>query len=128
MKKQRFNKIVNDLAANKAFFFGFVRHPRLMTPDGILQLVEELTNINNSPECAEIVAISSKKTEELIELKRKRDRMRSTFKRGKSEYDRDPNSNLGALWSSGELEKRVKKAEADYGNRRTAGVAVLMQC
>ena len=44
LKKQRFNKIVNDLAARKAFFFGFVRHPRLMTPKGILHLMEELKN------------------------------------------------------------------------------------
>ena len=86
------------------------------------------TNVKNSSEHKEIVRASSKKTEELSELKRKRDRMRSTFKRGKLEYDRDPNSILGALWASGELEKRLKKAEADYGNRRTAGVAVLMQC
>ena len=71
--------------------------------------------------------VSSKKTEELSELKRQRDHMRSTFKRGKLEHDRDPNSDLGALWASGELEKRLKKAEADYGNRRTAGVAALMQ-
>ena len=27
LKKQRFNKIVSDLAANKAFFMSFVRHP-----------------------------------------------------------------------------------------------------
>ena len=52
LKKQRFNKIVNDLAANKAFFFGFVRHPRLMTPDGILQLVEELTRSSQKSKTA----------------------------------------------------------------------------
>ena len=44
LKKQRFNKVVNDFAANNAFFFLFVRHPRLMTPEGILHLVEELKN------------------------------------------------------------------------------------
>ena len=53
--------------------------------------------------------------------------MRITFKRGKLEHDRDPNSDLGARWASGELDERLKKAEAAYGNRRTAGVAALMQ-
>ena len=127
LKKQWFNKTVNDFAANKALFFLCVRHPRLMTPEGILHLVEELKN-NDSPEYAEIVRVSSKQAEELSELKRQRDHMRSTFKRGKLEHDRDPNSKIGALWASGELEKRLKKAEADYDNRRTAGVAALMQC
>ena len=97
LKKQRFNKVVNDLSANKAFFFEFVKHPRLMTPDGILLLVEELAKIKNSPENAEIVRVSSKKTEELKELKRKRDSMRRAVKSGKREYDHDPNSKLGAL-------------------------------
>ena len=49
LKKQLFNQIFNDLAANKAFFFGFVRHPRLMTPEGILNLVEELNKSTTAP-------------------------------------------------------------------------------
>ena len=97
LKKQRFNKIVNDLAANKVFFFGFVRDPRLMTPDGISQLVEEVAKNKNSSEHAEIVRASSKKTEELSELKRKRDRMRSTLKRGKVEHD-EARKSRGGLW------------------------------
>ena len=110
LKKQQFNEIINDFAANKTFFFLFVRHPRLMTPEGILHLVEELQRIKDSPEYAEIVRISSKKTEELRELKRQRDHMRITFKRGKLEHDRDPNSDLGARWASGELEERLKES------------------
>ena len=48
-KKQQFNEIINKFAANKAFFFLFVRHPRLMTPEGILHLVEELTKSTTAP-------------------------------------------------------------------------------
>ena len=39
MKKQRFNKIVSDLAANKAFFMSFVRHPSVVSIDGIRSLL-----------------------------------------------------------------------------------------
>ena len=97
-----------------------------MTPDGILLLVEELAKIKNSPENAEIVRVSSKKTEELKELKRKRDSTRYAARRGKREHDRDPNSKLGALWESGKLERQRIEAEEAYGRRRTAGVAVLL--
>ena len=127
LKKQRFNKIISDISANKAFLFTFVRPPGLRTPDGILQLVQELTEVRSSPEYAEIVRVSSKKTEEVTELKRKRDSVRLAAKRGKREFDRDPRSRLGALWASGELERQRVEAEAAYGNRRTAGVAVLLQ-
>ena len=57
-----------------------------------------------------MVKVWSKKTEELRDLKRQRDHMRSTFKRGKLEHDRDPNSDLGALWASGELEKAAEES------------------
>ena len=49
LKKQQFNEIINEFAANKAFFFLFVRHPRLMTPEGILHLVEELKKSKTAP-------------------------------------------------------------------------------
>ena len=128
LMKQRFNKIANDLSGYKPFFFAFVKRPQLMTPDGILLLALELEQIKNSPEYAKIAQASSEKTETLKNLKRERDNLRSKFRRGQREFERNPKSTLGAEWASGNLEKRLRKAEEDFGNRRTSGVAVLMKC
>ena len=61
MKKQRFNKIVSDLAANKAFFMSFVRHPSVVSIDGIRSLLFDLKEVKESPEYAEMVSVSKKK-------------------------------------------------------------------
>ena len=127
LKKQRFNKIISDISANKAFFFTFLRVPSLRTPDGILELVQELADVRSSDEYMEIVRVCSQKNQEVTELKRKRDSSRLTAKRGKKEFDYNPRSKLGATWASGELERQRAEAEAAYGDRRTAGVAVLLQ-
>ena len=86
MKKQRFNKIISDLAANKAFFMSFVRHPSVISVDGIRGLLHELKEVKKSKEYDEMVRVSMKKTEEVMELKRKRHQARLMLKRGRHDY------------------------------------------
>ena len=86
MKKQRFNKIVSDLAANKAFFMSFVRHPSVISVDGIRNLMNELKEVKQSREYNEMVRVSMKKTEEVVELKRKRQQARLMLERGRHDY------------------------------------------
>ena len=62
LKKQRFNKILSDISASKAFFFTFLRVPSLRTPDGIMELVQELTEVRSSAEYTEIVRVCSQKS------------------------------------------------------------------
>ena len=45
LKKQRFNKVINDIAANKAFFMSFIRHPCMRTVDGFELLLTELLDM-----------------------------------------------------------------------------------
>ena len=40
LKKQRFNKIINDIAVNKPMFMQFLRHYSMQTVDGLLQLLD----------------------------------------------------------------------------------------
>ena len=127
LKKQRFNKVISDISANKAFFFTFLRVPSLRTPYGIMELVEELTQVRSSSEYMEIKNMCSQKSKEVTELKRKRDSSRLAAKRGQKEFERNPKSKLGAQWASGELQRQRAEAEEAYGDRRTAGVAVLLQ-
>ena len=48
LKKQRFNKVINDIAANKAFFMSFVRHPCMRTAEGLHVLLTELRKFKGS--------------------------------------------------------------------------------
>jgi hypothetical protein len=42
LKKQRFNKILNDIAINKNVFFKFLQNPDEHTVDGMLRLLDWL--------------------------------------------------------------------------------------
>ena len=71
---------------NKSFFMSFVRHPSMITVDGIRTLMNELSDAKQSPEYTEIRRVSMKKTEEVVDLKRKRHQARLMLKRGKYDY------------------------------------------
>jgi len=54
LRKQRFNKMINDIAPNKDFFFSFVQHPSMHTPEGIRALATEIYKYKrNAKECEE---------------------------------------------------------------------------
>ena len=61
LKKSRFNKVISDLARNKAFFFAFVRHPAARTAQGILTALETLIASKQSEEYKKMVESSKKK-------------------------------------------------------------------
>ena len=58
LKKQRFNKIISDLAANKGFFMCLLRHPCVVTVEGITHLLEELAEVKNSKEYCDMLHVS----------------------------------------------------------------------
>ena len=64
LKKQRFNKIVSDLANKKGFFMTFVRHPQSMSVTGIMDLLKDLQTVMHNWEYKDIVKDSAKKNEE----------------------------------------------------------------
>ena len=59
LKKTRFNKVVSDLAAKKAFFMSFVRHPFLMSANGIMNLLVELREVMQTADYAEMLRVSA---------------------------------------------------------------------
>ena len=74
LKKQRFNKITNDLACNKSFFLSFVRHPATRTAQGIQMTLQTMADIKESKEYTKMVESSTKKNEEQQLRKRERDK------------------------------------------------------
>ena len=46
LKKQRFNKVLSDLGANKNFVLAFVQHPSIWKPEGVHHIIPVLGNDN----------------------------------------------------------------------------------
>ena len=86
MKKQRFDKIKSDLAANKTIFMSFVRHPFVISVDGIRAFLHELDELKQSKEYEKMFRVSMQKTEEVVELQRKHQQARLMLKRGMQDY------------------------------------------
>ncbi len=126
LKKQRFNKVVNDLAANKGFFMSFVRHPSNLTWGGISFFLMALKDVKTSSEYARMVEVSTKRSKEVADLKRTRDRARLAVKRGRWEHEQDANTPFADLYGSGVLQKKQEEAEAAYGSRKMGGVAMCL--
>ena len=76
LKKQRINKIISALAANKAFFMSFIRFPSMKTLQGIDLLLNALQEMRETPAYLEMRRVSERRTEELTQLTRKRDEAR----------------------------------------------------
>ena len=95
-------------------------------PDGIVNLLAELAEVKTSKEYAEMVLVSQQKTDEVKELKRKRDHARLALKRGKMEHQCNPASRLAQLYSSGALLAEQEKTQVAYGRCAQAGVAHFM--
>ena len=126
LKKQRFNKVLNDDAANKAFFMTLVRHPKLMQVDNLMLLVKELKEVKESREYQEMLAASAKKSDDDKELKRKRDDSRVQLNRGKAEFEKRKPSMLAKRYESGELQDLYEEAERHWSRAKQSGVALLL--
>ena len=64
----------------------FVRHPSVTSVDGIKAFLHELNKVKQSKEYEEMVRVSMKKTQKVVELGRKRQQARLTLKRGRHEH------------------------------------------
>ena len=126
LKKQRFNKVVNDLACKKTFFMSFVRHPSFMSVEGIRDLLQHLTEVMRSPEYQDMLRDSAKKTEEEAQLKRKCHQSRLAVKRGKHDHEHGLNTQLASRYANGQLQQQLMDAERAYGRKNHAGTAVLL--
>ena len=126
LKKQRFNKIVNDIAGKKGFFMCLLRHPCCVTVEGIKDLLEELVELKESKEYRVMLDVSQEKTEEVVELKRKRQQTRLALKRGRHDYEQDERTENARLFASGDLQQAVDDAETAYGARKQSGVAMFL--
>ena len=74
---------MSDFAANKAFFMSFVRHPSNLTLEDITSLLNELTEVMQSPEYKEMLRVSEKQLHEFKQLQRERDNALLLLKRGR---------------------------------------------
>ena len=126
MKKQRFNKVVNDLACKKVFFMSFVRHPSFMSVEGIRDLLQHLTEVMRSPEYQDMLRDSAKKTQEEKQLKRKCHQSRLAVKRGKYDHEPHVKNELTNRYADGSLQQELLQAEHTYGRNMQTGIAVLL--
>ena len=86
----------------------------------------ELKEVKQSKEYGEMVRVSAKKTEEVTELKRKRDHARLALKRGKHEHSQGAKTELSRRYANGDLDQEVRDTEVAYGPRKHRGVAVFL--
>ena len=132
MKKQRFNKVISDIACKKAFFMSFVRHPSYDSVDSITELLNDLTEVMKSGDYRNMVDDSKKKTKEESEQKRRCHEARLAFKRGEREHENKVPSQLAKKYKTGELLEELEKAETAYtrgmwGSSKHAGIAALLK-
>ena len=127
LKKQRFNKVLNDLACKKAFFMSFVRHPSYATVDGIRDLLNSLTEVMRTQDYQDMVRDSAKKTAEESKLKRQCHQARLAVKRGRHDHENHLESELAHKYANGELEQTLLRAEAAYTRQKQTGIAMLLK-
>jgi hypothetical protein len=123
LKKQRFNKVINDIAGKKGFFMCLLRHPCVVTVEGIKDLLQELVELKESKEYRVMLDVSREKTEEVATLKRKRHETRLALKRGRHDYDDNLKTRQAYSFARGDLQQEVDDAETAYGARKQVGVA-----
>ena len=126
LKKQRFHKVLNDLAAKKAFFMSFLRHPCLMSADGIRKLLLDLREVMLTQDYKKMLLVSAKKTEEVALLKSKRELARKALHRGRQDSQQQADTELAQRFITGGLLEEFAAADAAYGSREQKGVAFLL--
>ena len=123
MKKQRFIKVINDIARSKPLFMSFVKHPCMQTPEGFGALLTELEEHKQTPAYQEMVKQSEKRTEERTELKRKRTDARFRLKLGQRDINQKLDTELAKSFRAGVLARECAAADAECSTRKLAGPA-----
>ena len=123
MNKQRFNKVINDIARSKPFFMSFVRHPCMQTPEGFGLLLTVFGQYKTTLAHQEMVKQSEKRTEERTKLKRKRTDARFRFKLGQRDVNQNRDIELAKSFRTGDLARECAVAEAEYSTRQLEGAA-----
>ena len=123
MKKQRFIKVINDIARSKPFFMSFVRHPCMQTPEGFEKLLTSLEEYKTTVAYTEMVKQSEKRTEERAKLKRKRTDARFRLKLGQRDVNQKLDTELAKSFRAGVLARECAAAEAECSTRKLAGTA-----
>ena len=118
LKKQRFNKIVNDIARNNVFFFSFVRCPGMQTREGIENVITQIEAFKESKEYREIADHSRETKEQRTRLKRKRADARLRLKRGQRDANENRNTAFAKAFRTGELARECAAAETRCGRRK----------
>ena len=126
LKKQRFNKVISDIAANKAFFMSFIRYPCMRTVDGFGLLLNKLAEMKATPAYQKIFAQSQKRSAERTQLKRKRDKARVNLRKGKRYLHEFPDSELAKKYWEGELARECDDLEVQYNTKKHEGLAQLI--
>ena len=124
MKKQRFNKVLSDLACKKAFFMSFVRHPSYASAEGITDLLNSLTK---TQDYKDMVRDSAKKTEADSKLKRQCHQVRLAVKRGRHDHENGVQSELAQKYASGQLQRELMQAEGAYTRKKHTGLVTLLK-
>ena len=114
LKKQRFNKVINDIARSKTVFMSFVRHPCMQTPDGFGLLLTELEDYKKSFAYQEMVKQSEKRTEERTDA-------RFRLRRGQRDANQNRDTELAKSFRTGDLAMECAAAEAEYSTRKRRG-------
>ena len=123
LKKQRFNKVINDVCRSKTFFMSFVRHPRMQTLEGFELLLTEIQDFKTTSAYQEMLKQSEKRTEEATRLKRKRDHARFRLKLGWRDAMQHRDTDLAKSFKAGILTAECAGAEAEYKRRKLEGAA-----
>ena len=101
----------------------FVQHPCMQTVDGFRLLLSALHEHKKTDAYQNLVEQSKKRSEEAMELKRKRDDVRFQLRRGKRHDEAQQDTELAKKYRTGELADICEAAEADYTTRKLQGVA-----
>ena len=81
---------------------------------GIRQLLDSLYQVKETDEYKHMVEISQKKTDEVTEMKKSRDKARLALKRGRWEYEMCKHTELSEKYQSGDLRTECEEAERKY--------------
>ena len=104
-----------------------MRHPSYASENGIINLLETLSEAMQTKEYQDMVRDSNKKTEEVTELKRKYHQARLAIKRARFDVENSDNTQLAKKYKKGELARELSHARRAYGRKKHTGLAALLE-
>ena len=97
-----------------------------MSADGIRNLLCDLRKAMLTTKYAEMLEVSAKMTQEVAELKWKRDNASKALRRGRRESQQHSDTKLARQYKAGVLQEELAAAEAAFGARKQKGIASLL--